>query len=133
MRISDWRSDVCSSDLVAHNVILISDLPVLIQKVHGSLAALGAREAVEAAPQLPAVSIRASIKHEYLVCLEDGKKMKLLKGYLNRVYGLSPREYREKWNLAADYPMVAPAYTARPRERTEGPRVGKEGGGTVKS
>ncbi len=101
---------------VAHNVILISDLPVLIQNVHGSLAALGAREAVEAAPQLPAVSIRASIKHEYLVCLEDGKKMKLLKGYLNRVYGLSPREYREKWNLAADYPMVAPAYTARRRE-----------------
>ncbi len=101
---------------VAHNDIPISDLPVLIQNVHGCLAALGAKEAVEAAPLLPAVSIRASIKPEYLVCLEDGKKMKLLKGYLKRVYGLSPGEYREKWNLPADYPMVAPTYTARRRE-----------------
>lgn len=101
---------------VSHNVIPISDLPILIQNVHGCLAALGAKEAVEAAPQLPAVSIRASIKPEYLVCLEDGKKMKLLKGYLNWVYGLSPREYREKWDLPVNYPMVAPAYTARRRE-----------------
>jgi predicted transcriptional regulator len=101
---------------VSHNVIPISDLPVLIQNVHGCLAALGATEAVEIAPQLPAVSIRASIKPDYLVCLEDGKKMKLLKGYLKRVYGLSPSQYRERWNLPADYPMVAPAYTARRRE-----------------
>lgn len=101
---------------VSHNAVPISDLPVLIQNVHECLAALGAKEAVEAAQQLPAVSIRASIKPDYLVCLEDGKKMKLLKGYLNRVYGLSPREYREKWNLPADYPMVAPVYAARRRE-----------------
>lgn len=101
---------------VSHNVIPISDLPILIQNVHGCLSALGVKETVEAAPQLPAVSIRASIKPEYLICLEDGKKMKLLKGYLKRVYGLSPGEYREKWNLPADYPMVAPAYTARRRE-----------------
>src|SRR3546814_5079002 len=104
MRISDWSSDVCSSDLkvrpatrgsrvtealveltadiaaayVSHNAVPISDLPVLIQNVHGCLAALGAKEAVEAAQQLPAVSIRVSIKPDYLVCLEDGKKMKLL-------------------------------------------------------
>src|SRR3546814_19094406 len=78
---------------VSHNAVPISDLPVLIQNVHGCLAALGAKEAVEAAQQLPAVSIRVSIKPDYLVCLEDGKKMKLIQGYLNRVYGLSPREY----------------------------------------
>src|SRR3546814_10033010 len=119
MRISDWSSDVCSSDdkvrpatrvsivtealveltadiaaaYVSHNAVPISDLPVLSQNVHGCLAALGAKEAVEAAQQLPAVSIRVSIKPDYLVCLEDGKKMKLLKGYLNRVYGLRSEEH----------------------------------------
>lgn len=101
---------------VSHNAIPISDLSILIQNVHGSLAKLYIKDSVEAAPQLPAVPVRASIKPDYLVCLEDGKKMKLLKGYLKRVYDMSPGEYREKWNLPTDYPMVAPTYTARRRE-----------------
>ena len=96
---------------VANNRVDIGDLPVLIQDVHSALAKLGQRsEAVEAEAQKPAVSIRGSIKPDYLICLEDGKQLTMLKRYLMRTYGMTPADYRAKWKLPADYPMVAPNY-----------------------
>ena len=98
---------------VTHNTVAVSDLPTLIEKVHAALAGLGTAPAAEIAEsQLPAVSVRASIRPEYLVCLEDGKKLKMLKRYLRSNYQLTPDAYRRKWGLPSDYPMVAPAYRA---------------------
>src|SRR3546814_9746715 len=88
MRISDWSSDVCSSDLI----------PLVIRSVHEALAGLGASEAPEV-KQEPAVSIRASVKPDYIVCLEDGKKLKMLRRHLMTAYNMTPDEYRAKWNL----------------------------------
>ena len=95
---------------VGNNNVSISDIAGLISSVHASLAGLSEAEAVPAPPQEPAVSIRASIKPDYLVCLEDGAKVKMLKRYLSTHFGMTPDEYRAKWNLPKDYPMVAPAY-----------------------
>lgn len=98
---------------VSHNAISPTDLPKLIADVHSALKALGAEEA--AAPveeRKPAVPVRKSVTSDYIVCLEDGKKFKSLKRHLRTHYNLSPEEYREKWGLPADYPMVAPSYSA---------------------
>ncbi len=95
---------------VSNNSVAVSDLPILISNVHGALSGLGgAVEVPEQRPE-PAVSIRASIKPDYIVCLEDGKKLKMLKRHLMTHYGLTPDQYRARWGLAADYPMVAPNY-----------------------
>lgn len=101
---------------VSNNSVSVNDLPTLIANVHGALASLGA-PAPEAAPEkpTPAVSVRASIKPDYLVCLDDGKKLKMLKRHLSTAYGMTPDQYREKWGLAADYPMVAPNYAEQRR------------------
>jgi predicted transcriptional regulator len=100
---------------VANNNIAVSDVPLIINNVHCALAGLGATAQPE--PELkPAVSVRASVKPDYVVCLEDGKKMKMLKRHLNTDHGLTPAEYRAKWNLPADYPMVAPNYATQRRE-----------------
>ena len=100
---------------VANNSTPIGSLPGLIQSVHAALAQL-VSEPVNSAPlvekQEPAVSIRKSITPDYLVCLDDGKKFKSLKRHLRTHYDLSPEEYREKWGLPHDYPMVAPNYAA---------------------
>ena len=95
---------------VSNNSVAVSDLPLLITNVHGALSGLGAPPAVIAVKQEPAVSIRASIKQDYIVCLEDGKKLKMLKRHLMTHYGMTPDDYRAKWGLASDYPMVAPSY-----------------------
>lgn len=95
---------------VSNNSVAVSDLAGLIANVHTALTGLGA-PAVESAPEVkPAISVRASIKPDHIVCLEDGKKMTMLKRHLMTDHGLSPAEYRTKWNLPADYPMVAPDY-----------------------
>ena len=100
---------------VSNNSVAVSDLPVLIQNVHGALKGLsGAASAAEARPE-PAVSIRSSVKPDYIVCLEDGKKLKMLKRHLMTHYGLTPDEYRQRWGLPADYPMVAPNYAEQRR------------------
>ena len=100
---------------VANNSVAVSDLPALITKVHGALAKLG-RSAPTPEPALtPAVSIRASVRPDHLVCLEDGKKMKMLKRHLKTDHQLTPDEYRAKWNLPAHYPMVAPNYAEQRR------------------
>jgi len=95
---------------VGNNSVAISDLPSLIVQVHGALSSLDKPiEPVVARPQ-PAVPIKKSVTAEYLICLEDGKKLKMLKRHLSSAYGLTPDQYRERWGLPADYPMVAPAY-----------------------
>lgn len=107
-------ADIVSAH-VGNNLVGVSDLPTLIGGVYAALSSLGAAPAPPAAKQEPAVSIRASIKPEYLVCLEDGKKMKLLKRHLMIHHRMTPNAYRAKWNLSSDYPMVAPDYAARRR------------------
>jgi predicted transcriptional regulator len=96
------------------NVLPAADIPSVIGIVHGSLLqlvqpALQPQEEV----QMPAVPIRRSVTAEYIVCLEDGKKLKMLKRHLSTAYAMTPNQYRAKWNLPADYPMVAPAYAER--------------------
>jgi predicted transcriptional regulator len=102
------------SAYVSYNSLPNAELPTLIQTVHASLLGLGksAEEEAETKAQKPAVPIRRSVQHDYLVCLEDGKKLKMLKRYLRTRYNMTPDEYRRKWGLAADYPMVAPSYSA---------------------
>jgi predicted transcriptional regulator len=94
---------------VSNNSVAVSDLPLLINNVHGALSGLSG-STVAAPPAEPAVPIRLSIKKDYIVCLEDGKKLKMLKRHLMTHYGMTPDDYRAKWGLPGDYPMVAPAY-----------------------
>lgn len=99
------------SSHVSNNVVPVNDLPELIKQTYASLAGLGHTVEEEPAEKLtPAVPIKRSITDEYLVCLEDGKKLKMLKRHLKTRYNMSPDEYRKRWGLADDYPMVAPAY-----------------------
>ena len=102
------------SAYVSYNSLPNSELPTLIQTVHGALVGVsnGATEEAKKETQKPAVPIRRSIQNDYLVCLEDGKKLKMLKRYLRTRYNLTPDEYRRKWGLASDYPMVAPSYSS---------------------
>lgn len=95
------------------NHIAQSELPAMIRSVHGALGSLAGGTAPEAGlGQKPAVPVRKSVTPEYIVCLEDGKKLKMLKRYLRGRYKLTPDAYRAKWGLPADYPMVAPNYAA---------------------
>ncbi|MGD0866507.1 MAG: MucR family transcriptional regulator [Rhizomicrobium sp.] len=108
----------CAADIVAayagNNVVSAAELPNLIRTVHGALNVLAGSPSLEpAAAAKPAVTIRKSITPDYVVCLEDGKKLKMLKRYLRSRYGLSPEDYRSKWGLPRDYPMVAPNYAAQ--------------------
>ncbi|MCH8948638.1 MAG: MucR family transcriptional regulator [Acidobacteria bacterium] len=93
---------------VANNPIAAAELPSVIATVHQALAALGPEEA--APKPKPAVPIKQSVKPEYIVCLDDGKKLKMLKRHLRTAYNMTPAEYRERWGLPRDYPMVAPNY-----------------------
>lgn len=95
---------------VSNNVVQTSDLPGLIANVHSALGSTAKQAVTPVEKQKPAVSVRKSVQHEYIICLEDGMKFKSLKRHLMTYHGLTPEEYREKWNLPADYPMVAPAY-----------------------
>ncbi len=96
---------------VENNTISTGDLPALIQSVHRALSSVSSgADAVEAAPKEPAVPVRRSITADFLICLEDGRKFKSLKRHLRTKYNLSPEDYRAKWGLAKDYPMVAPNY-----------------------
>jgi predicted transcriptional regulator len=107
-------ADIVSAH-VSNNTVAVSDLPTLIENVHNALAGVGeAQKVVEEKPQ-PAVSIRASVKPDYIVCLEDGKKLKMLKRHLMTHYNMTPEQYRAKWGLPADYPMVAPSYAQQRR------------------
>jgi len=100
---------------VSNNSVAVADLPLIIQNVHSALSGLGTPAAEPEVKQEPAVSIRSSIKPDYVVCLEDGKKLKMLKRHLMTHYQMTPDDYRAKWNLPADYPMVAPNYAEQRR------------------
>ncbi|WP_443027968.1 MULTISPECIES: MucR family transcriptional regulator [unclassified Sphingopyxis] len=99
---------------VSNNSVAISDISLIIRSVHDALAGLGTTEEPEV-KQEPAVSIRASVKPDYIVCLEDGKKLKMLRRHLMTHYGMTPDDYRAKWNLPKDYPMVSPNYAEKRR------------------
>ncbi len=99
---------------VSRNAVPADDLPDVIRTVHTALEGLsrGVAPTVEERPK-PAVSVGRSVQHDFIVCLEDGKKLKMLKRYLRSRYDMSPDDYRKRWGLSPDYPMVAPAYAAR--------------------
>jgi predicted transcriptional regulator len=101
---------------VSNNTVSVSDLPQLINQVYNSLAHIGNLPTPPAERPQPAVPIKKSVQQDYIVCLEDGKKLKMLKRHLKTAYNMTPEAYRERWGLAADYPMVAPNY-ARQRSR----------------
>ena len=108
-------ADIVSSH-VANNSVAVNDLPQLIQNVYATLSGLSVPAPAPEVKQEPAVSIRQSIKPDYIVCLEDGKKLKMLKRHLMTAYGMTPDDYRAKWGLPADYPMVAPNYAESRRQ-----------------
>ena len=121
-----------TSDIVAahvsNNSVAVSDLSVLITSVYGALAGLGQTVAtVEVLPE-PAVSIRSSVKPDFITCLEDGKKLKMLKRHLMTHYNLTPDQYRARWGLSADYPMVAPNYAEKRRELAKKIGLGRKPG-----
>jgi predicted transcriptional regulator len=102
---------------VSNNPIAVADIPGMIKNVHATLSALSGGTAGEGQTNLkPAVAIKKSVTPEYVICLEDGKKLKMLKRYLRSRYNLTPEEYRAKWGLPADYPMVAPNYATQRSE-----------------
>ena len=101
---------------VSNNPVAADEVSVLIQNVHGTLAGLGCGAAVQEARPDPAVSIRSSVKKDHIVCLEDGRKMKMLKRHLMTDHGLTPHQYRARWGLPADYPMVAADYADKRRD-----------------
>jgi predicted transcriptional regulator len=101
---------------VSNNTVALGDLPQLINQIYNSLANIGTAPAAPVARPQPAVSIKKSVQPDYIVCLEDGKKLKMLKRHLKTAYNMSPEAYRERWKLSSDYPMVAPNY-AQQRSR----------------
>lgn len=119
-------TDIVSSH-VANNRVDSTDLPQLIRQVYSALTNIGETEPVLERPQ-PAVSIKKSVTPEFIVCLEDGKKLKMLKRHLKTSYNMTPEEYRERWSLPPDYPMVAPNYAVQRRELAK-----KIGLGTARS
>jgi predicted transcriptional regulator len=94
---------------VANNSVAVTDLPQLIHEVFRTLTSVGTAPVALERPQ-PAVPVKKSVTPDYIICLEDGKKLKMLKRHLKTAYNMSPEEYRDRWSLAADYPMVAPNY-----------------------
>ena len=97
----------------ASSTVTVKELPILIHQVHAALTQVGQTMQVSAEKREPAVHPKKSVFPDYIVCLEDGKKLKMLKRHLKSAYGLTPEQYREKWDLPSNYPMVAPSYAER--------------------
>lgn len=114
---------------VSNNSVAISDIPLVIRSVHEALAGLATPPEPEPEPQQPAVSVRSSVKPDYIVCLEDGKKLTMMRRYLMTKFGMTPDDYRAKWNLPKDYPMVAPNYSERRRVLAKEIGLGAKGRG----
>ena len=115
---------------VANNPIAVTDVPGLISTVHQALATLGLEE--PAPRPEPAVPIKQSVKPEYIVCLDDGKKLKMLKRHLKTAYNMTPDDYRKRWGLPRDYPMVAPNYAKQRSELAKKIGLGRKPGTKVK-
>ncbi|PPD46605.1 MAG: MucR family transcriptional regulator [Methylocystis sp.] len=106
----ELAADIVSA-YVSNNSVPAAELPALISEVYNALLRVGSNVApAPAEPPKPAIAVKRSVTNDFIICLEDGKKFKSLKRHLRTQYGLSPEEYREKWGLPADYPMVAPNY-----------------------
>ena len=101
------------ASFAGHHAVAAGDLPALIASVFRALRTAGRPEATAEAPRTPAAPVKRSIRPDFLVCLEDGEKVRMLKRHLAARHGLTPEEYRRRWGLAKDYPMVAPAYAAQ--------------------
>jgi predicted transcriptional regulator len=132
-RISDedmlrMTADVVSA-YVGNNALSPQQIPDVIKTVYGSLTNLSEERKLNEAPK-PAVPVRRSVTPEYIVCLEDGKKLKMLKRHLRTNYNMSPEEYRAKWSLPADYPMVAPNYARQRSEFAKRIGLGRRSSGT---
>ncbi len=113
---------------LSNNSVKSDDIPGLIRAIHGTLNTLGRESATPVEVELkPAVPIKKSVTPEYIICLEDGKKLKMLKRYIRTRYNLTPEEYRAKWNLPADYPMVAPDYANKRSEFAKQIGLGRGG------
>lgn len=110
---------------VGNNMVAVGDVPAIIESVYTTLSRLGG-QSQQTTRKEPAVSIRASIKPDYIICLEDGKKLKMLKRHLMANYNMTPAEYRAKWDLPSDYPMVAPNYAAVRRTLAKAIGLGKK-------
>ncbi|MHA1601239.1 MAG: MucR family transcriptional regulator [Alphaproteobacteria bacterium] len=137
-------NDLTSSDLlrmttevvaayVRSNTVATGDLPAVIGAVHQTLANLDGTGGGETEPQKPAVPVRRSVTPDYIVCLEDGKKLKMLKRHLRTTYGMTPDQYRAKWHLSPDYPMVAPNYAKRRSEFAKKIGLGRKGRGVAQA
>jgi predicted transcriptional regulator len=125
--IIEMTADIVSA-YVGNNAVAAGDLASLIQSVHRALSGVsGAPEPVEVAPKEPAVPIKRSIQPDHLVCLEDGRKFKSLKRHLRTKYNMSPEDYRAKWGLPKDYPMVAPSYAKARSELAKQMGLGQGG------
>jgi predicted transcriptional regulator len=125
--IIEMTADIVSA-YVGNNAVAAADLPTLIQSVHQALVgATVAAEPADAAPKEPAVPIKRSVNPEFLVCLEDGRKFKSLKRHLRTKYNMSPEDYRAKWGLPKDYPMVAPNYAKARSELAKQMGLGQGG------
>jgi predicted transcriptional regulator len=119
-------TDIVASH-VSNNTVPVADLPQLIQQVYSALAMVGAAVQPVLERPKPAVPIKKSVTPEYIVCLEDGKKLKMLKRHLKTRYDMSPEEYRERWGLPSDYPMVAPNYASQRSELAKKIGLGTSG------
>jgi predicted transcriptional regulator len=114
------------ASFAANNKIAMEQLPDLIRSVHRTMVGLARGEEEKTGDkQKPAVPANKSVHSDYIICLEDGKKLKMLKRYLRSTYDMSPEDYRKRWNLPADYPMVAPSYAARRSEFAKKIGLGK--------
>jgi predicted transcriptional regulator len=112
---------------LSKNSVAASELPTIIKNVHATLGGFGESERERTLPRAPAVAVKKSVQDDYIVCLEDGKKLKMLKRYLRARYKLSPDEYRARWNLPPDYPMVAPNYAQKRSDFAKKIGLGKVG------
>ena len=128
----DLTADIVSA-YVRNNKVAPSELPKLIQNVHAALLAAAGGGVDETDRLTPAVAINQSITDEYIICLEDGKPFKSLKRHLNSRYGMTPEEYRSRWSLPADYPMVAPNYAKARSDLAKKLGLGRKAGGKGKT
>jgi len=112
---------------VSKNPVAAHELPAIIKNVHATLGGFSSSHQERALPRAPAVSVKKSVQPDYIVCLEDGKRLKMLKRYLRSRYKLSPAEYRERWNLPPNYPMVAPNYAKKRSDFAKKIGLGKSG------
>ena len=114
------------SSFVSNNTVPASDLPQLIRSVHDAISTLSEGESASDETLSPAVPVLQSITPDFLICLEDGRKLKMLRRYLRSRYSMTPEEYRERWNLPADYPMVAPNYAKLRSKHAKNIGLGKK-------